>query len=393
MNKSILNTEVQNFINDNLDTDIPKLSLKKSPFVTVSSAELAVQIDSKKRSENKLPTWYKTAGIYYPPRLSIEQSSSEIAAAYKTSLITGEDIIDLTGGFGVDSYYFALKAARVHHCEINRDLSEISKHNSIKLGVKINYLNTDGISYLKESGQHFDTVYIDPSRRISNKKVFLFKDCEPDVISNLELLTEQCHLLMIKAGPLLDIQSGIQELGAVSSIHIVSIKNECKELLFLIRKGKTSVDPVITCVFPGSYQEETYSFRISEEKDYEIRQYSKPLEYIYEPDAALLKAGCFKLTTRDFALQKIHQHTHLYTSAELNESFPGRIFQLKKVWKYGSFIKENPIRKANVITRNFPSNPEGLKKKLKIKDGGDEYLLFCTGSDNNRIVLHCRRRV
>lgn len=391
MNKSILNTEIQNFINDNLKTDIAKLSLRKSPFATVSSTELAMQIDSKKRSETKLPTWFKTRDIYYPPKLAIEQCSSEIAAAYKADLITGENVIDLTGGFGVDAYYFALKAANVSHCETNHDLSEISRHNSVKLNVRINYLNTDGLSYLKESGKQFDTIYLDPSRRVANKKVFLLKDCEPDVITNLDLLTGHCSLLMIKTAPLLDIQSGIQELKAVSSIHIISIRNECKELLFLIRKGETSADPLITCAFPGSYKNGAYTFRISEEKNYEISQYSKPLKYIYEPDAALLKAGCFKLITRDFALHKIHQHTHLYTSFELNQSFPGRIFQLKNVSEYGRFIKENKIRKANIICRNFHSNPEELKKKLKINDGGDEYLLFCTGPENNRIVLECER--
>ncbi|WP_276361943.1 hypothetical protein [Daejeonella sp. H1SJ63] len=391
MNKSILNTEIQNFINDNLDTDIPKLSLRKSPFASVSSTELAVQIDSKKRCENKLPTWFKTKGIYYPPKLAIEQCSSELAAAYKADLINGEDIIDLTGGFGVDSYYFALKAGNVSHCEINPELSEISKHNSKKLGVKINYLNTDGIAYLRTNKHQFDTIYIDPSRRIANKKVFLLKDCEPDVISNLQLLSERCRLLMIKTAPLLDIQSGIHELKAVSSVHVISIRNECKELLFLINNGETSADPIITCSFPATYEGSTYSFRISDEKNYEIRQYSRPLEYVYEPDVALLKAGCFKLITRDFALFKIHQHTHLYTSAELNRSFPGRIFKLKNVWEYGRFIKENSIRKANIITRNFPSNPEELKKKLKINDGGDEYILFCTGPDNNRIVIQCTR--
>lgn len=391
MNEFILNTEIQNFINDNLKTDIAKLSLRKSPFTTVSSTELAIQIDSKKRCEAKLPTWFKTMDIYYPTKLAIEQCSSEIAAAYKADLITGENIIDLTGGLGVDSYYFALKAANVSHCEINHELSEISKHNSVKLNVKINYLNTDGLSYLKESGQQFDTIYLDPSRRIANKKVFLLKDCEPDVITNLDLLKEHCSLLMIKTAPLLDIQSGIQELKAVSSVHIISIRNECKELLFLIRKGETSADPLITCAFPGFYDLGSYTFRISEEKNYEIRQYSKPLKYIYEPDTALLKAGCFKLITRDFALHKIHQHTHLYTSSELNKSFPGRIFQLENLNEYGRFIKENKIRKANIISRNFPSNPEELKKKLKINDGGDGYLLFCTGPENNRIVLECKR--
>lgn len=391
MNKDILNTEVQLFINNNLKIDIPALSLKKSPFPTVSSAELAVQIDSKKRSEFKLPSWYRTSEIYYPPKLAIEQCSSELTAAYKAGLIIGDRIIDLTGGFGVDSYYFSLKADKVSHCEKDKDLSEISKHNSIKLGAKITYLNCNGIDYLKESGQQFDTIYIDPSRRIANKKVFLFKDCEPDVISNLQLLSERCQLLMIKAAPLLDIKSGIQELGAVSSVHILSIKNECKELLFLIRKGDTSSDPLITCAFPGSYQDKTYSFKISEEREHEIKEYSKPLEYIYEPDAGLLKAGCFKLISRDFELNKIHKHTHLYTSNELNTAFPGRIFQVKEVFDYGKFIKHNTLKKANIMCRNFHESPDQLRKKLKLSDGGDEYLIFFTGIDNKRTVIHGNR--
>lgn len=392
MNRDILNTDIQLFINDNLKIDIPKLSLKKSPFSTVSSAELAVQIDSKKRSEFKLPTWYKTTGIYFPPKLAIEQCSSELAAAYKAKLIEGKSILDLTGGFGVDSYYFALKGLEVTHCETNAELSEISEYNSVKLGVKISYSNEDGICYLKNTDQHFGTIYIDPSRRVESKKVFLFKDCEPDVVSNLQLLTESCQLLMIKAAPLLDIKSGIQELGVVSSVHIISIRNECKELLFLIRKEETSSDPLITCVFPGSYEDQTYSFRISEEKSYEISYYSKPLKYIYEPDAGLLKAGCFKLISRDFNLHKVHQHTHLYTSDEINASFPGRIFQIEEVFDYSKFIKQHPFRKVNVICRNFPEGPEQLKKKLNLIDGGEEYLIFCTDRDNNRKVIHARRQ-
>lgn len=391
MNRDILNTDIQLFINDNLKIDIPKLSLKKSPFSTVSSAELAVQIDSKKRSEFKLPTWYKTTGIYFPPKLAIEQCSSELAAAYKAKLIEGKSILDLTGGLGVDSYYFALKGLEVTHCETNAELSEISEHNSVKLGVNIHYIKEDGISYLKNSQQHYGTIYIDPSRRLESKKVFLFKDCEPDVVSNLQLLSESSQLLMIKAAPLLDIKSGILELGAVSSVHIISIRNECKELLFLIRKGETSSDPIITCAFPGSYQDQTYSFRISDEKNYEISHYSKLLKYIYEPDAGLLKAGCFKLISRDFNLYKVHQHTHLYTSDEINASFPGRIFQVEEVFDYGKFIKQHPFRKANVICRNFPEGPEQLKKKLKLSDGGEDYLIFCTDRDNNRKVIHARR--
>lgn len=391
MNNKILNTDLQIFINDNLKTDIPKLILKKSPFSNVSSAELAVQIDSKRRSEFKLPTWYKTPGIYFPPKLAIEQCSSELAAAYKSEIIEGKSIIDLTGGFGVDSYYFALKGHDVTHCEMNAELSKISEHNSLKLKVFIHYINEDGISYLKNTEKHFGTIYIDPSRRIESKKVFLLKDCQPDVISNLELFLSRCQMLMIKAAPLLDIKSGIQELGAVSGVHIISIRNECKELLFIIRKGERSSDPLITCAFPGSYQDKTYSFKISEEMNYEINNYSNPLKYLYEPDSGLLKAGCFKLISRDFKLYKIHQHTHLYTSDELNDSFPGRIFKVEEVFNYGKFNKKHPFSKVNIICRNFPEGPDQLKKKLKLSDGGDEYLIFCTDRDNLKKVIHARR--
>jgi hypothetical protein len=391
VNKEILNIDVQNFIWDNLNTNIPALSLKKSPFSLISAKELAEQVDSKRRCEHKLPTWFQTSGIYYPSKLAIEQASSEIAARYKANLIIGDDIIDLTGGFGVDTYFFARKAKNVTHCELNKELSEISGYNSAILGIRIDYHQTDGIEYLRASNKNYSTLYIDPSRRVDSKKVFLLKDCEPDIISNMPLLMTHSSYLMIKTAPLLDIQSTINELGGLSSVHIVSIKNECKELLFIININNFGDDPLITCALLSADQEKTYNFRLSEEKAFRIKEYSEPLTYIYEPDVALLKAGCFKLITRDFRVQKIQQHTHLYTSSEFNDSFPGRKFKLKKAWNYGTFIKEQGLKKANIICRNFPLNPENLKKKLKISDGGDEYLLFCTDRNNELMVLNCER--
>ncbi|HQT23571.1 MAG: hypothetical protein B7X86_00470 [Sphingobacteriales bacterium 17-39-43] len=391
MNKDLLNIEVQNFIKDNLNSDIPSLSLKKSPFPKIRSKELAEQVDSKKRCEHKLPLWFQTQGIYYPPKLAIEQASSELAAIYKSNLISGDDIIDLTGGFGVDTCFFAKKAMNVTHCELNTELSEISKYNSDVLGVKIEYHRVDGIEYLHCNTNKYNTIYIDPSRRVNSKKVFLLKDCEPDIIINLELLRSRSELLMIKTAPLLDIHSTINELKEVSSIHIVSIKNECKELLYLIDSKNCSNDPMIICALIAADETITYSFRISEERNFGITEYSNPLDFIYLPDVALLKAGCFKLITRDFGIHKIHPHTHLYTSDKLNSSFPGRKFKLNKIWNYGTFIKEQSFKKANIICRNFPVSPENLKKKLKISDGGDEYLLFCTSKNNELIVLSCCR--
>ena len=390
MNKSILDGEVQKFINYNLQVDIPTLSLKKSPFPLVSSKELAEQIDSKKRCELKLPRWFNAKDIYYPPKLAIEQASSEITAKYKAELIQGDQIIDLTGGMGVDTLFFASKAKSVTHCEINQELSKIAEYNSKILGVNIHFVHINGLEYLINSNKIFSTIYIDPSRRISAKKVFMLKDCEPDIISNLQLLRDHSSRILIKTAPLLDIQSAIKELKQVSRIHVVSIKNECKELLIIIDKEQETDDPLITCALLGD-DEKKYCFKLSEEKEFQIHQYSEPLEYIYEPDAALLKAGCFKLITRDFNIKKIHQHTHLYTSTELLDSFPGRTFILKKAGDYGTFIKENQVKKANIICRNFGLSPEEIKKKIKINDGGNEYLLFCTGPKNERLVLNCER--
>jgi len=391
VNKAILNIGVQKFIKDNLKTEIPVISLGKSPFTSVSSKELAEQVDSKKRCEHKLPTWFKTPGLYYPQKLAIEQASSEIAARYKSNLIIGDDIIDLTGGIGIDSYFFALKAKNVTHCELNPELSAISEYNSHILGVTINYQKVNGLEYLHKTDKIYSTIYIDPSRRVDSKKVFLLKDCEPDVISHLDFLKSRSGFLLIKTAPLLDIQSTINELKEVSTVHIISIKNECKELLYFIDRQNKGNDPLINCVLLGAEEEKIYSFKLSEEKHFQIKAYSEPLTYIYEPDVALLKSGCFKLITRDFNIHKIQVNTHLYTSYKLNNSFLGRIFILKKAWNYAIFLKEQKFNKANIICRNFPLSPEDLKKKLKISDGGDEYLLFCTSHKNELLVLNCER--
>ena len=390
MNKAILNTDIQAFIQANLNIEIPVLSLSKSPFQLVSSKELAEQIDSKKRCEHKLPLWFNTPGIYYPKKLAIEQASSEITARYKANLIIGDQIIDLTGGIGIDSYFFALKAKEVTHCELNTELSDISEYNAGILDVKIDYKKVNGLEYLRSSDKIYSSIYVDPSRRVDSKKVFLLKDCEPDLISNMNLLKSRSSHIIIKTAPLLDIQSTLTELKEVRSVHIVSIKNECKELLYLIDTKIKESDPLIHCVLLGSEKEKSYSFRLSEEKLFQVNAYSAPLSYIYEPDAALLKAGCFKLISRDFDVQKLQQHTHLYTSNTLI-SFPGRTFKLKSSSTYGDFVKENTIKKANIICRNFPMSPQVIKKKLKINDGGQEYLLFCTGAEKELLVLHCER--
>ncbi|MDB5013986.1 MAG: hypothetical protein JWQ25_2188 [Daejeonella sp.] len=391
LNNLILHQDVQDFISSKLQDDINRILLSKSPFAGISSKELAEQIDSKKRSEKKLSTWFSSPRIYYPPKISIEQSSSESTAAYKSSLIKGETIIDLTGGFGVDSYYFSKQASSVTHCELNKELSEIAKYNaSILESSNIHFVSADGFEFLRNSDQVYDTIYLDPSRRVNAQKVFLLQDCEPDVVTNLDYLLSRAQRIIIKTAPLLDIQSGLKELKHVSEIHVVSVKNECKELLWVIDKDFDLPEPEIVCVAVNDKDTKRYQFKISEEKAYNVKSYSNPLTYIYEPDVSLLKAGCFKLISRDFPVSKIHQHTHLYTSKNLVD-FIGRTFRLKQQWSYKNFIKHKPVKQANIICRNFPINAVEVKRKHRLLDGGYEYLLFTTGKNDELLVLNCER--
>ncbi|KAA8485335.1 hypothetical protein BDE36_2123 [Arcticibacter tournemirensis] len=392
MNKQILDKEVQEFIRLHLHDDITHIALQKSPFPGLASAELAVQIDSKKRCEKKLPLWFATSGIYFPPKLNIEQASSELTAQYKSRLVKGNVVLDMTGGFGVDAFYFAKQCGMVYHIEQNDELSAIAEHNSSALGAtNIRFLQTDSIHFLKSGAETFDTIYVDPARRIQTRKVFLLKDTEPDVVSHLPLLLSKASRIIIKTSPLFDIQSGLKELHNVSGIHIVSIKNDCKELLWIIDRDFIG-EPLITCTALGRPAPSSLTFRYSGEKQTQLSTFSDPQEYLYEPDVALLKAGCFKITASEFGLTKLHPNTHLYTSDRLNSAFIGRIFKVTGTIDYADFAKSKTPVKANISIRNFPLSVDALKKKHKLRDGGDKYLIFTTGAAGQRIVIEAVRQ-
>ena len=374
-----------------MDADINRILLGKSNFPDVNTRELAEQIDSRKRCEKKLPLWFQTEGIYYPPKISVEQSSSEITAKFKAGLAIGESLIDLTGGFGVDCFYFQKNGFLVTHCEINRELSEISGHNARILGDNGTLFYTgDGLDLLGKN-QFYDTIYVDPSRRINTRKVFKLQDCEPNVPANLENLKKKSARIIIKTSPLLDIQAGINELGNVNQIYILSIKNDCKELLWIIDPGDPATDTEVICHTFNNQIEGEYRFRISEERNFVLSNFSDPLNVIYEPDVALMKSGSFKLISRDFNVLKLNQHSHLYTSDYVREGFPGRTFKVDQYWDYKTFSKIKNIHKANVISRNFPLNPQQIKQKHAVKDGGDWFLIFTTGSFGQLIVIQCRK--
>nr|WP_313795263.1 class I SAM-dependent methyltransferase [uncultured Allomuricauda sp.] len=365
--------------------------LKKQLFEGISQKELFQQLEAKKKCEYKLPSWFNTTNIYYPNKVNIEQTSSEQTAAYKAKLLDGKSLLDLTGGFGVDAYYFSKQLDTVFHCEIDQELSEIANHNFKILGQNnITCVAEDGLQFLKNTTQKFDWLYIDPSRRDDVKgKVFLLKDCMPNVSENLPFLFKKSKNILIKTSPLLDISQSIKELDFVKEIHIVAINNEVKELLYILEHGfKDGI--LINTINLTKNQEVHFSFIMMEEASI-VLEHDAPKKYLYEPNAVILKSGGFKTVAKTYKIKKLHQHSHLYTSDALVD-FPGRRFKIIETIPYSkNRVNQLGLKKANVTTRNFPSTVAELRKRHKIKDGGDAYLFFTTDVNNKLIVLYCEK--
>ncbi|WP_445719312.1 THUMP-like domain-containing protein [Flavobacterium sp.] len=386
----ILHNDIQDFINENLNTDSTKLALKKNPFPEVSYAEIINQIIAKKKAKDKLPTWFLTENIIYPEKISIEQTSSETTAKYKASLVSGEKLIDCTGGFGIDDYYFSKVFKYLIHCELNSDLSKIVKHNCEVLKVSnIECHQGDSTKILEQLNQKFDCIYIDPSRRNDAKgKVFMLADCLPNVVELQDFYYQFTNTLLIKTAPILDLHAGLLELKNVAEIHVVAVDNEVKELLWKIEKDFTESPEIIAVNIEKEKQTIT---RIESSKNYSAR-YSLPKKYVYEPNASLMKSGAFEAVSELFLVNKLHQHSHLYTSDEIVE-FPGRKFSIDAIVPFqkkeiSAYIQG---KKMNISTRNFPIKPEEIKKKYKIQDGGTIFAFFTTNMNNEKIILLCTK--
>ncbi|PWA08810.1 class I SAM-dependent methyltransferase [Flavobacterium laiguense] len=391
MNLDVLNPKIQEFINSNIGKAVSKLALQKNPFPTVEWIDILNQIAAKTKAKEKLPTWFSTPNIIYPSKISVEQTSSEKTALYKASIVSGENLIDLTGGFGIDDYYFSKQMKNVVHCEINSELSDIVKHNFKQLNTKnITCYAGDSLATLNALDLKWDWIYIDPSRRSDIKgKVFMLKDCLPNVPEHLDLYFSKSDAVLIKTAPILDITAGLSELQHVKTIHIVAIDNEVKELLWELHKGHVG-NVKIKTISISKEKTETFDFVLNEY--IEIPTYSLPLKFLYEPNSSIMKSGGFDEVGSFHKLNKLHKHSHLYTSDDLI-SFPGRIFKIENSIAYGKIEMKQFLenQKANVTTRNFPETVENIRKKWKIKEGGNLYCFFTTDENNNKIVLICSK--
>jgi 16S rRNA G966 N2-methylase RsmD len=383
---------VQDFIFSHENEDERKLVLGQNKILELPSAWIAQQIAGRRRAKLKLPTWYETKGIIYPPTLNLEQTSSEATAKYKTTLIPrGKIGVDLTGGFGIDSFYLHKFFERYVFVEPDKDLLDLAKHNHALLGANnIDYVHTNAEEFIRHA-ERFDFIYVDPSRRSHQQKVFKLADCTPNVINLLPAFFEKSQTVLVKTSPLLDLQQGLREIKKVAEIHVVAVDNECKELLFLLQEQATT-SPVIKAVDLDSQGglKQKFTFHIEEEKNAEAK-FSAPLAWLYEPNVAILKAGAFKTIASRYPIFKLHPSSHLYTSTEMLETFPGRNFKVIQHLKLDKTLKDLfPNGQANILARNFPLSVEEIKKKTGLKEGGERYLI-CTQSESQKHVLMAER--
>lgn len=388
---------VQDFIMAHENDDVQKLLLKQKEVLNVPMEWIARQLSGRSKAKFKLPTWYRTPGIVFPPAISLEQASSEATARFKSALLqraTDADKhekfltgADLAAGLGIDSYYFSLLPAHVDYADPQVDLVETARHNHLILGAaNITHHCTTAEEFLSTTGQ-LDFIYLDPSRRKSSHKVFRLADCQPDVTKLLDKLFEKTPTILIKSSPLLDLQLGFRELRQVARIVVVAVENECKEVLFLLQQGAAG-DPVIEAVHLSGAGEvrDSCSFTWSEEKNCTI-DFSLPLTFLYEPNAAILKSGAFKWIAQHCGVQKLSANTHLYTTAD-KKDFPGRIFRILEHVKLDKRLRdrfENGY--VNIIARNYPLRVEEIRKKTGLKEGGSQYLIAAQSEKDKHVMI------
>lgn len=399
-----LSPETRAFIDAHAGDNIQRLALQAARHPKVDAATAIIQIAARQKAKDKLPTWWQTNGLRYPQHLAMEQCSSEVTARYKATLIHDDlkqkgGFTDLTGGFGVDFCCMAKGFAQATYVERQEQLCGLAEENFPVLGLpNATIVHADAYEHLSKSEAQ-SVIYIDPARRdTKGKKTVLLTDCEPDITRIYSTLLEKAQQVIVKVSPMLDITQALHQLPHVSAVHVVAVAGECKELLLVMEPTANSENARIHCVnLPATLPEVwpiPFCFSLKEEAECESVIAEKPLTFLYEPNAAILKAGAFKMTGRHYGISKLHPNSHLYTSAERIEEFPGRCFE---VMKHGGFGKRelrelhDNLTKANLTVRNFPASVEELRKKLKLADGGEDYLFATTLANGDKQWIWCRK--
>lgn len=384
------------YIAAHLQDDVRELALKlKAKPSGLDVSFILRQIAGRQSVRNKLPDWYRNEDVFYPEHLSLEQCSSQLTAQYKASLCKGDSFADLTGGFGVDCAAMAARYKKAIYVERQEDLCRLASHNFSVLGLHaVEVVQAEAEEYLSAM-QAVDFIYLDPARR--NKKgektVFL-SDCSPDVSVLKDQLLQKAATVLIKLSPMLDISLALRSLPETREVHVVSVENECKELLFLLDK-ETREDVTIHAVNLSDKKEMApFVFQRKEEQSLQIAYTGELGAYLYEPNTSLLKAGAYKMPAQAYSLEKLHPDSHLYTSKEVVPSFPGRIFRIDNAFSLNKKDRKkhlSGLSQANITVRNFPLSVEAIRKQTGLKPGGDVYLFATTLGGGERIIIETRK--
>ena len=383
------------YVAAHLHDDPAHLALQARRHPGLPVPELVRQIQARQKARAKLPTWADNADLIFPPALSVEQASSARTAAFKAGLVEGQRLADLTGGFGADTVHFAARVAQVDYVERDPKLASIMAYNLAQLGIaNVTVHAEDAVAFLKSTPHHYDWLYLDPARRdTAARKIFLLRDCEPDVVKLLPLLLHKADKVLLKTSPMLDIEHAVLGLGHVRRLWVLAVDNEVKEVLYELGQ-EPAVDPeryALNLRRDGSQQE----FRLNRAREARATpRYAEAQQFLYEPNAAVLKAGAFRSIGTAFELLKLHQHSHLYTSDVLRADFPGRIFRVLATEKAdGPTLKAylGPEARAHVTTRNFPDSVADFRRRTGIREGGEIYLFATTDLRGRPVVLVCEK--
>ena len=384
-----MNEATLEFIRIHANEDVRQLAFlgKKNPEVDMAYA--LDQIAGRQKARIKIPSWAATDGIVYPPHISMEQCSSEQTARYKAKIAgKGTRIVDLTAGFGVDMAFMSAGFKEAVHVEQQSQLCAISSENYKRLGLHhIQVICSDGVEYLHKMG-HADLIIIDPARRDQHGgRTYGIADCTPNVLEIIDEMLEKADRVMIKLSPMLDWQKAVSDVGHVSEVHIVSVGNECKELLLVVEKEDKPLQ--VFCVNDDS----VFSYHPNDEIG-DFCPQTESYNYLYEPNTSVMKAGCFNLISKHFGISQPDANSHLYLSDKMIEGFPGRGFVIDRICTMNKHeLKEalSGIDKANIATRNFPLTVADLRKRLKLKDGGEVYIFATTDAKKGHLLMVCRK--
>ena len=386
-----MNSETRQFITSHIASDVNGLALKKAP-VGVDFDLALRQIAARQLLKKKVPSWSENDDLLFPVHLSVEQCSSEMTAEYKSNLLEGNTFADLTGGLGVDCHFISQHFKSSDYVEMKPELCDLAKHNFAVLKDEIRVNNEAAEDFLNRC-EPMDCIFLDPARRDQyGRKTVSIADCTPNVVELQDVLLQKARRVMVKLSPMLDISKALGELRCVKEVHVVAVANECKELVVILENGFSG--PIrVTCVNLSTGQP-VVSYTMEEENESQLTLADGVSNYLYEPNAALMKAGCFKLLCQRFCVSKLHKNSNLYTSCDFVSDFPGRVFEVESWAPYSKKVKQtllSDVEKASLATRNFPLSVAELRKTLKLADG-DEFFVFATTlKGENKVLIRTKK--